>query len=589
MSEGTKRRLAAIVSADVVGYSRLIGADEAGTLDALRMHRAELIDPMIGQQGGRIVKTMGDGLLLEFPSVVAAVECCIGVQEGMAMRNGEIAETTAIRFRVGVHLGDIVVEGDDIFGDGVNIAARLQEIGEAGGIAISGTAHENITGRIEAGFADIGEQTLKNIERPIRVWRWKPEDRGSTAVEAETVSLVLPDKPSIAVLPFDNMSGDPEQEYFADGIAEDVITALSRFSSLFVIARNSSFTYKGRSVDLTVVGRELGVRYVVEGSVRKSGNRVRITAQLIDATSGNHLWADRFDGNIDDVFDLQDRITEQIVIAVEPEIGSRERERARRKSPDSLGAWELLQRGLMHLYRFNKVDRAEAERLFREAAKVDPNFAAAHANLAFVQSALIRIAAADDREIAVNEARAAANEAISLNPDEPLAHYCLGRLYIVDGDVEMAIAEMQASIANNPNFARGHQGLGYAYYHGAGELDRALLSLDTALRLSPRDPMRWLPLFLKGSVLRDLGRYDDAVSHCRQACQLPHIGYLPQYHLAAALAEAGKLSQARTAMEKAIQIEPALSIGFIRDSFINLHETVLENLLNSMRKAGFPE
>ena len=298
MDEGTKRRLAAIVSADVVGYSRLMGRDEAGTLRRLNAHRSELIDPMIEKHSGRIVKTTGDGLLLEFQSVVAAVECSVAVQEGMAERNADAGDD-AIRFRIGVHLGDVIVEGDDIFGDGVNIAARLQEIGETDGITLSRTAQENVAGRIDAKFVDGGEQQLKNIAAPVQVWRWSVGSDPAMATTAEA-PLALPDKPSIAVLPFDNMSGDPEQGFFADGMAEDIITDLSRNRGFFVIARNSSFTYRGEAVSVQRVARELGVSYVLEGSVRKAGDRIRVTAQLVDAPSGNHVWAARYDRELKD-------------------------------------------------------------------------------------------------------------------------------------------------------------------------------------------------------------------------------------------------------------------------------------------------
>jgi adenylate cyclase len=403
--------------------------------------------------------------------------------------------------------------------------------------------------------------------------------------------LPLPDKPSIAVLPFDNMSGDPEQEFFADGIAEDVITALSRFRSLFVIARNSSFSYKGTSPDIRTVARELGVRYVVEGSVRKAGNRVRITAQLIDAASGNHLWADRFDGSLDDVFDLQDHITEQIVVAVEPEIHVRERERARRKPPESLDAWTLVQRGLSHFYRVNKTDRTEAIRLFREAAELDPEFSAAHAHLAYALSASRSVLMGDagDTARALEAARAAAECAVSLDQNEPLARYALGRVHLYAGEFEMAIGEMQTAIAINPNFARGHYGLGFAYHYGAGQAEQALPHFDAALRLSPRDPMRWHTIMNKGSALRDLGRHDEAIALCRQACQFPDCGFFPHLFLAAALAEAGQKSEAEIAAEKAMQLEPVLSISYCRDRFIDLHETALKSLLESLRKAGVPE
>ncbi|MCZ6770534.1 MAG: winged helix-turn-helix domain-containing tetratricopeptide repeat protein, partial [Proteobacteria bacterium] len=361
--------------------------------------------------------------------------------------------------------------------------------------------------------------------------------------------LSLSDRPSIAVLPFANISDDPEQDHFADGITEDVITALARFRSLFVIARTSSFTYKGHAVDVTQVADELGVRYVVEGSVRKVGDRVRITAQLIDATTGIHLWADRFDSGLDDVFDLQDRITEQIVVAVEPEIATHERERARRKPPGNLDAWELLQRGLSHFYRINETDRTEAIRLFREAVALDPEFSAAHAHLAYAlwASRSVTLDYSEDTEKAAALARAAAEKAVSLDPNEPMAHFALGRLHIYSGEVDMAIGEMQTAISINPNFSRGHHGLGQAYYYCAGQMEQALPHFDAALRLSPRSPMRWITLMIKGNALRSLGRHDEAIAICRQACQFPDVGFLPFMHLAAALAEAGRECAARAA------------------------------------------
>jgi TolB-like protein/Flp pilus assembly protein TadD len=399
----------------------------------------------------------------------------------------------------------------------------------------------------------------------------------------------LLDKPSIAVLPFANMSGGPEQEFFADGIAEEIITALSRFRSLFVIARSSSFAYKGKSPDVRDVARDLGVRYVLEGSVRNADNRVRIAAQLIDACSGNHLWADHFDGGLDDVFALQDQITEQIVVAVEPEIQTYERERAGRKPPESLDAWELVQHGLSHFYRVNKTDRAEAIRLFREAIALDPEFAAAHAHLAYALSASGMLGYAKDTAKVVAEVRAAAEQAVSLDPNEPMGHYALGRAHLVAGEIEMAVREMQTAIAINPNFAWGHYGLGFAYHFGAGQAEQALPFYDTALRLSPRDPSRWVILMLKGSALRFLGRHEEAITHCRQACQFPDAGFQTYMHLAAALAEAGQRRKAQAAVKSALQLEPAFSISFVRRHFPGMHETKLKSVLDSLRKAGVPE
>jgi adenylate cyclase len=349
-----QRRLAAIVATDVVGYSRLMGVDEVRTLAALRAHRSELIDPKIAEHGGRIVKTMGDGLLLEFPSVVNATLCVIEVQQGMAERNQNVDEEHRITFRVGVNLGDIIIEGDDIFGDGVNIAARLQEVSEPGGVAISGRVQDDVRDRLDVSFLDTGEQSLKNITRPVQVWQWSFSSSDTEIQTTASAPLPRPEKPSIAVLPFDNMSGDPEQEYFSDGVTEDIITGLSKFRSFFVIARNSTFTYKGAAVNIAEVGRELGVRYVVEGSVRKAGNRVRVTAQLIEAASDNHIWAERFDRDITDIFELQDEITETIIGAVEQEVGSSERTRATHMHPENLQAWELLQRGLFHVWQMNR-------------------------------------------------------------------------------------------------------------------------------------------------------------------------------------------------------------------------------------------
>ena len=490
-----------------------------------------------------------------------------------------------MRLRVGVNLGEVVVEGDDIHGHGVNVAARLEALAEPGGISISDDVMRQIRGKLHLAFADGGEQMLKNIAEPVRVWRWS----AAAVAAGDEQPLALPDKPSIAVLPFDNMSADPEQEFFADGIAEDVITALSRFRSLFVIARNSTFTYKGRAVDVTQVASELGVRYVVEGSVRKAGNRVRITAQLVDTTNGNHIWADRFDGDLDDIFELQDEITEQIVVVVAPEVEARERERARRKPPESLDAWQRVQRGLSHFHLFNKADRAEAMRLSREAIALDPDFAAAHAHLAYALWNSISFGYAVDAAEAGATARTAAEQAVSLDPNEPIAHVALGRVHLLAGDVDMAIADNRTAIAINPNLAWAHHGLGFAFFYGAGQAEQALPHFDTALRLSPRDPWRWITLMVKGSALRFLGRHGEAVGNCRAARQFPHKGFLPHMNFAAALAEAGQPSEARAALEAAMRLQPALSIGFVRDRLVGMHEITLESLLASLRKAGVPE
>src|SRR5258705_6907654 len=378
--EWVQSRLTAILAADVAGYSRLMGLDEAGTAKALHEHRAVVV-PIVVRYGGRIVKTAGDGVLLEFPSIVAAVDCAVVVQNLMRGRNRDVPEERRMLFRIGINLGDVLIDGDDILGDGVNIAVRLEGIAEPGGICVSDDVYRQVSGKLDVSFEDMGNRQLKNIARPVHAYRARIVDVPASGISASL--LPLPDKPSIAVLPFINMSGDPEQDYFADGIAEDIITALSRFKALFVIARNSSFTYKGRAVDVKQVGRELGVRYVLEGSVRKSANRVRISGQLVDTATGAHLWADRFEGGLSDVFDLQDQVTESVVGAIAPAVEKAEIERAKRKPTESLDAYALYLRGLARLYQFgNRQANDEALRLFNRAIELDPDFAAAYGRAA---------------------------------------------------------------------------------------------------------------------------------------------------------------------------------------------------------------
>ena len=377
-AERVERRLAAILAADMVGYSRLMEADEAETIARQKALRKELIDPKIAEHNGRIVKTTGDGVLVEFASVVDATECAVAIQRAIVEREADVPEERRIQYRVGINLGDIVIDGDDILGDGVNIAARLEGLAEPGGICVSGNVHEQLAGKIVLDFEDLGEQRVKNIKKPVRVYRVRLDGRGADMGPA----LELPDKPSIAVLPFENMSGDPEQEYFSDGIAEDIITGLSRNRGVFVIARNSTFTYKGAAVDARQVARELGVRYVLEGSVRKAGSRVRITAQLVDAATGNHVWAERYDRELEDIFAVQDDITQNIVAAIGPELVSAEIQRARRKDPKRLDAWDCTMRATWHFARVTREDMEEARRLALKAIELDPGAAPAFSVLA---------------------------------------------------------------------------------------------------------------------------------------------------------------------------------------------------------------
>jgi TolB-like protein len=372
------RRLTAILAADVAGYSRLMGADEEGTLERLKALRRELLDPKITEHKGRLVKTTGDGVLVEFASVVDAVRCAVAVQQAMAERNAGIAADNRIELRIGINLGDVIVEGDDLYGDGVNIAARIEALADAGGVFVSNTVYDHVRDRLPFVFEDLGEQQVKNIVRPIRVYRIAI----ARAAEARA-PLPLPEKPSLAVLPFQNMTGDAEQDYFVDGIVEEITTAISRLPWLFVIARNSSFTYRGKAVDVKQVARELGVRYVLEGSVRKSGSRVRISGQLIDTATGAHIWADRFDGALDDIFELQDQVASRVVGAIEPRLRQSEIERAVRKPTGSLDAYDLYLRALAQSYRFAEENIAESIALLRRALELDPSYAPAASMVAW--------------------------------------------------------------------------------------------------------------------------------------------------------------------------------------------------------------
>jgi adenylate cyclase len=474
------RKLAAILAADVAGYSRLIGADEEGTIAHIQALRRELIDPTIATNHGRIVKTTGDGLLVEFASVVDAVRCAVEVQCEMARLNADQRAEKRIELRVGINLGDVVIADDDLLGDGINIAARLEGIADIGGICMSEDAYRHVKGKIVLAVEDVGEQRLKNIAQPVRAYRVRLEHASLSSPHA----LPLPDKPSIAVLPFTNMSGDQEQEYFSDGVAEDIITLLSNSQSLFVIARNSSFAYRGRAVDVKQVARELGVRYVLEGSVRRGGNRVRVTAQLIDAETGNHLWAERYDRDLADVFVVQDEITEAVATAIEPTVAEIERQRAMRRSPESLGAWEAYQRGLSHQARVSAAGYEKAEHFLRRAIDLDPHFAAAYSGLARVTLTAAHLFQTRGINEAFDEGPALAQRAISIDPHDVVGRSSLGLALTMRGDHEGALAELRQALAIAPNAALAHGILGAALVY-SGRAREGIVALREALRLRP--------------------------------------------------------------------------------------------------------
>jgi adenylate cyclase len=586
--ERAQRRLAAILAADVVGYSQLMGEDEAGTLNALNKHRAEFIHPTVGEYRGRIVKLMGDGALVEFPSIVDAVECAVAVQRGMEERNADIPDSKRITFRIGINLGDIIIDGDDIYGDGVNVAARLEGLAEPGGICVSAKVFEEVGNKLNLGFEDLGPQEVKNIDEPVRAYR-AILDR--VASKLGTEPLPLPEKPSIAVLPFENMSGDPEQEYFSDGITEDIITALSKFRWFFVIARNSTFAYKGQAIDIKHVGRELGVRYVLEGSVRKAGNRVRISAQLIEAETGNHLWAERYDRNLEDIFELQDEITQTISAAIEPELFSSEHNRALRKPTDDLTAWDLFQRAVALLWQRDRASIESGIQLIRQAVDLDPKFGQAFGYLAYGAFLLLVYERAEDRDATLKQGIADAQHAIAIDRRDYCAQYALGRLYTMAGDHQAAIRALDTCVAINPNFAAGYVGLEEAHVYG-GDPNKAIEYADKATRLSPNDPMLWAMLHYKASAYVRLRDYDQAIEIFEQVCQFPNAQYVPFTTLAALYGLVGREHDARKTLEKARQLEPNLSVALMARVYGNSGDGPFKRgrrLLDALRKAGLPE
>ncbi len=583
------RRLAAILAADVAGYSRLIGADEAGTLGRLKAVRARVIDPAIAEHRGRIVKTTGDGILVEFGSVVDALRCATEVQSAMAERNSAAHPETLIEFRIGINVGDIVVEDGDIFGDGVNVAARLEALADPGGICVSARVQEDTAGRLDLTFDDMGEQSLKNIARPVHVYRVRLTSTETTPKATPSVGaplLALPDKPSIAVLPFANMSNDPEQEFFADGIAEDIITALSRYPSLFVIARNSCFTYKGRAVDVKQVGRELGVRYVLEGSLRKAGNRIRVTAQLVEAETGNHVWAERYDRDLADIFAVQDEITEAVTIAIAPAIAEAEQQRAMRKPPGSLDAWAAYQRGLWHLGKVTVEDFAVAQELFERGIKADPTFAGCYSGLALAKLQASAVYQSLDANEAQNSAEALARQAVARDSADAEARSCLGWALQARGELEGALMEIDHALAISPNLAVAHAQRGATLIF-IGRPKEGLRAIETSIRLDPRDPFSAIRLLHIACGLYFSGEYEATVEAAKRLSRsYPNFPMIHRWS-AAALGQLGRKAEAKEALNKAIHLAPAAFEMYVRNRVPWFRSEDHLHLVEGLRKAGW--
>ena len=651
-SETVERKLTTILSADVAGYSRLMEADEEGTLAALNACR-KTFDHLIGEARGRIFGTAGDSVLAEFPSAVDAVRCALAVQEAMAARNATVAEDREIAFRIGINVGDVMIEGDDLMGDGVNVAARLQEMAEPGGICLSGTVYDHIQGKLDIRLQDLGKRSVKNIEKPVRVyqmprpppaggatpaptppaqaapagpWLWfakaaaavlvigalgwavaaiigattwfdtqgdqaqapKPEDRIAVDIavgSANEPALALPDKPSIAVLPFDNLSGDAGQDYFADGITDELITALSRFPDMFVIARNSVFTYKGKAVKVQQVSRELGVRYVAEGSVQRSGDRVRINAQLIDATTGHHVWAERFESEMTDVFALQDQLVQNIVAQLASEVSDAEMVRMRRKGTDNFEAYDYHLRGFDAALRFTRESSAEARAMQQKAIELDPDYASAYAALAWTHLNDFRLGWSDDPAASIERAFELAHKAVSLDDSEPLGHEALSDVYLWRKDYDRAIAEIEKAIALNPNDADLYADLGDRLTW-VGDAEQALGHIEKAIRLNPNFP----PIYLwhLGHAYFVAERYDESIAAFQELRDRnPH--FAPSYiYLAAAYALTGRDEEAR-AMVPEIARTTDWNLEQAAEQLPYKNPADLARLITALRQAGLTE
>src|SRR3984893_15583069 len=587
--ERVERRLTAILAADVAGYSRLMGADEEGTLAALKVLRREVTDPKIKEHRGRIVNTTGDGLLSEFASVVDAVRCAIEVQREMAARNAGVPAERRIDFRIGVNLRDIIIDENDIFGDGVNITARLEALAEPGGICVSRVVRDQVRDKLAIPFEDMGEQQVKNIARPVRAYRALLAERvARPSIPSETaVPRALPDRPSIAVLPFHNVSGDPEQEYFVDGITEDIITALSKWRWFLVIARNSTFAYKGKSVDLKEVGRDLGVRYVLEGSMRRAGQRVRISSQLIDIATGTHLWAQRYDRDLTDIFAVQDDITSRVVAAIEPALSRAESQRVIAKRPEHMGAWDYCQRGFWHVHKGTRTDGLAAYGLFEQALTLDPNLADAHLGLARALIVQWNYGSVEDFAPFVRQARESALQAVAFDSESPQAQYVLAQLSHWAGDVGAAIAHANRAIELTVDFAPGHFYIGIGLSLD-GRHEAALEAIETGWRLSPRDPRASTWLANKARVFYHLKGYEEAIETALSARRIQPHAY-GSLVLVASYAQLGRDEEARSALAD-IRALPGGSANMMRWYLDRYSDPAArEHMADGLRKAGLLE
>jgi adenylate cyclase len=625
----TERKLAAILSADVVGYSRLMAEDEDATVRILTAYR-EQIATLIREHRGRVVDSPGDNLLAEFPTATDAVQGAVEIQAILKVRNAPLPADRRMEFRIGVHLGEVRAEGDRLYGDGVNIAARLEGLAEAGGICISRTVHEQVQHKLELAYEDLGEKEVKNIPEPIRAYQVRPETGAATPkAESRTsrsallaVGLVVllgvagvllwsfptttpsitstnerftvpgfGGAPAIAVLPFDNLSGDPEQEYFADGIAEDLITRLSAWGSFPVISRNSSFTYKGQAVDMKEVGRELGARYVVEGSVRKATTRVRISAQLIDTAADHHVWAETYDRELHDIFTLQDEITESIIGSIVPELRRTEMERAARRGPTEFGAYDLVMRATWHAFKATPQDNAKCRSLSEEAIELDPSYALAWASLANSHWMDLVTQWTDSPAESLAELKRAARKSVALDASMARSHRALAQFYQLTAQTEEQIAALEQAVSLDPSWSGAHRDLGAALALRMRSPEEALGHLDQALRLDPKAPNKWITLIYVSLAHLSAGRYERALDYARQAARLTPGGDLVHRMLAVSYVGLGRLGEARAAIDEALRLNPDLTLAVVSEEYrrVNMHPDLSTRWLDDLRKAGLPE
>ncbi|OWV83487.1 adenylate cyclase [Rhizobium sp. R72] len=589
------RRLAAILDADVVGFSRLMGLDETGTFATLKAHNSEIIVPSIDRHHGRVVKFLGDGTLAEFASVVDAVGCAMDIQRALLRRNEAIEPDRRMVWRIGIHVDDVLVEDEDIFGDGVNVAASLQQLAPPGGICVSQQVNDQIRSKLDFRAIDFGNRKLRNIEQPVRVWRWTAESvqLPSPSAPKDQVTRPLRNRPSIAVLPFNNMSSIEEQEHFSDGFTDELIATLARCRWLLVAARNSSFSYKGRQANAQQVAEDLGVKYVLEGSVRRAADRLRITAQLLNGTDGSLLWAERYDRTLADIFDVQDQLASEITGTIEPELGSIEFAALRGRTVFDMDAWEIYLKGLWHLYRFTLDELKTAKALFEQAISIDPTFAQAQARLAYVHIQLGWYGPLDERAERICEAIDLAERAIGLDQKEPAAHLALGRALALDGATEAGIAHLRNALQLDQSFAQAHFALGQVLCYVERPAE-GITEIKEAFRLSPRDPHLWTFHNILAIANYQLDNMAEAAKAARASLRSPNATFWPAIVLVAILGRQGKTDEAQEAIARLHRFRPGMNCTDARREFYFgdnpvMTETFIDRFIADLTSAGLSE